>query len=170
LRAIGKQARELDLRLSFHPSQFVVLNSPDPSLVRKSVWDLSMQAEMLDLMELGPEAVVVVHVGGTFGDRETGARRWVETWSTLPEHVRHRLVLEHDDLRFSAADAPWIHRRTGVRLVFDYQRFWCFNPERLPMLDTLRSMLDTWQGRVRRFISLRRVQSCGRSRARTAGP
>ena len=149
LRAVGRKARELDLRLSFHPSQFVVLNSPDPELVRKSVWDLSTQAEMLDLMELGPEAVVVIHVGGAYGDRRAGARRWVETWSTLPEHVRRRLVLEHDDLRFSAADVLWIHGHTGVRLIFDYQHFWCFNPERLPMLDTLRTVLDTWPQGVR---------------------
>ena len=27
LRAIGKKARELDIRLSFHPSQYVLLNS-----------------------------------------------------------------------------------------------------------------------------------------------
>ena len=149
LRAIGRKAREIDLRLSFHPSQFVVLNSPDPALVHKSVWDLSTQAEMLDLMELGPEAVVVIHVGGTYGDRRTSARRWVETWSTLPEHVRRRLVLEHDDLRFSAADVLWIHQHTGVRLVFDYQHFWCLNPERLSMLETLRAMLDTWPAGVR---------------------
>jgi UV DNA damage endonuclease len=102
LRALGRKARELDLRLSFHPSQFIVLNSPDPALVQKSVWDLSTQAEMLDLMELGPEAVVVIHVGGAYGDRRTSARRWVETWSMLPEHIQRRLVLEHDDLRFSS--------------------------------------------------------------------
>jgi UV DNA damage endonuclease len=149
LRAIGARARDLDLRLSFHPSQFIVLNSPDPELVEKSVRDLSTQAEMLDLMELGPEAVVVIHVGGTYGDRPASARRWVETWQTLPEHVRRRLVLENDDLRFSAADVLWIHQHTGVRLVFDYQHFWCWNPERLDMLRTLRSMLETWPDGVR---------------------
>jgi UV DNA damage endonuclease len=58
-------------------------------------------------------------------------------------------VLEHDDLRFSAADVLWIHGHTGVRLVFDYQHFWCFNPERLPMLDTLRTILNTWPQGVR---------------------
>jgi len=144
LRAIGKKARAQDLRLSFHPSQFVVINSPDRTLVAKSVWDLAAQAEMLDLMELGPEAVVVIHVGAAYGDRPSGVRRWVETWRTLPEHVRRRLVLEHDDLRFSAADVLSIHEQTGVRLIFDYQHFWCFNPERLDMLETLRAMLGTW--------------------------
>lgn len=149
LQAIGRKARDLHLRLSFHPSQFVVLNSPDAELVRKSVWDLSAQAEMLDLMELGPEAVVVIHVGGTYGDRQESAARWVKTWETLPDHVRRRLVLEHDDLRFSAADVLWIYERTGVRLIFDYQHFCCLNTEGLDMRATLEAILKTWTGGVR---------------------
>jgi UV DNA damage endonuclease len=149
LQSTGGKARELGLRLSFHPSQFVVLNSPDAELVRKSVWDLSAQAEMLDLMELGPEAVVVVHVGGTYGDRRESAARWAGTWKTLPEHVRRRLVLEHDDLRFSAADVLWIHEQTGVRLIFDCQHFWCLNPESLHMRATLEAILKTWPEAVR---------------------
>ena len=45
--------------------------------------------------------MLVIHVGGTYGDRQSSAARWVETWKILPEHVRRRLVLEHDDLRFA---------------------------------------------------------------------
>ncbi|WP_279483450.1 UV DNA damage repair endonuclease UvsE, partial [Aureimonas sp. SK2] len=144
LAATGAKAKALGIRLSFHPSQFVVLNSPDPELVRKSVWDLDSQAEMLDLMGLGPEAVLVIHVGGTYGDVPTSRERWVRTWETLPEPVRRRLVLEHDDLRFSASDTLWIHERTGVRLVFDHQHFWCLNPDGLDLRETLAKMLATW--------------------------
>lgn len=144
LAAIGAKARSLGIRLSFHPSQFVVLNSPDPELVRKSVWDLDSQAEMLDLMGLGREAVLVIHVGGTYGDVPASRERWVRTWETLPEPVRRRLVLEHDDLRFSASDTLWIHERTGVRLVFDHQHFWCLNPDGLDLRETLAAMLATW--------------------------
>lgn len=149
LAALGRKARDLDLRLSFHPSQYIVINSPDPKLVARSFADLSTQAELLDRMELGPEAVVVIHVGGSYGDRQGGNARWVETWRTLPEHVRRRLVLEHDDLRFSAADVLWIHEQTGVRLIFDYQHFWCFNPEGLDMIETLGRILRTWPDGVR---------------------
>jgi UV DNA damage endonuclease len=149
LRAIGAKAKRLGIRLSFHPSQFVLLNSPDPELTRKSIWDLASQAEMLDRMELGPEAVLVTHVGGVYGDLETSRARWAETWPTLPEHVRRRLVLEHDDIRFSAADVLWIHARTGVPLVFDYQHFWCLNPERLDMVETIKGILATWPDGVR---------------------
>ena len=149
LAAIGKKARDLGLRLSFHPSQFIVLNSPDPDLVRKSVWDLTSQAEMLYLMELGPEAVLVVHVGGVYDDKERARARWIETWPSLPEPVRRRLVLENDDLRFSCADVLHIHEHTGVRLIFDHQHFWCLNPEMLSMRDTLAKMLASWPDGVR---------------------
>jgi len=99
LRALGESARALDLRLSFHPSQFIVLNSPDPVLVQKSIADLAAQTEMLDRMELEGEAVVVVHAGGSYGDREGGCRRWIEIYKTLSPAIRRRLVLENDDVR-----------------------------------------------------------------------
>jgi UV DNA damage endonuclease len=144
LRAFGAKARRLDIRLSFHPSQYVLLNSPNPELTRKSIWDLASQAEMLDRMELGPEAVLVTHVGGVYDDREASRARWIEGWNQCPEHVRRRLVLENDDIRFSAADVLWIHERTGVRLVFDYQHFWCLNPEGLSLRPTLEAFMRTW--------------------------
>jgi UV DNA damage endonuclease len=144
LRAVGRKAQELGVRFSFHPSQFVLLNSADPEITAKSIWDLTSQAEMLDRMELDLEAVMVTHVGGVYGDSTESRTRWVRRWPSLPEPVRRRLVLEHDDIRFSAADVLWIHEHTGVRCVFDYQHYWCLNPEMLNMRETLVRILATW--------------------------
>lgn len=150
LAELGKRAKARNLRLSLHPSQYVVINSPDPVLVEKSIKDLIAAAELLDAMELGPEAVMVIHVGGTYGDHRTGCDRWVETYNTLlPEPVRRRLVLENDDIRYSAADVLEIHERTGVPLIFDYQHFWCNNPERLEIVPTVKRFLETWKANVR---------------------
>ena len=145
LGALGRRARDLGLRLSFHPSQYVLLNSPDPELTRKSIWDLSSQADILYDMELGPESVMEIHVGCVYGVAESARARWVETWEQrLPEHVKRRMVLENDDIRFSAADVMWIQARTGVRCVFDYQHHWCLNPEGLDMVETLKRFLASW--------------------------
>lgn len=149
LAQIGAKARALDIRLSFHPSQYVLLNSADPKLTAKSVWDLASQAEILDRMGMGPEAVLVTHVGGVYGNHEESRARWIEGWNACPEHVRKRLVLENDDIRFSAADVLWIHERTGVRLVFDHQHFWCLNPERLELRPTLEAFLRSWPDGIR---------------------
>lgn len=104
---------------------------------------------MLDLMELDDEAVLVIHVGGAYGDKPEALRRWVETFARLAEPVRRRLVLEHDDLRFSAADVLWVHEHTGVRLIFDHQHFLCLNPERQKMRPMVEGILASWQGRWR---------------------
>ena len=149
LAAFGAKAKSLGIRLSFHPSQYVLLNAPNPELTKKSIWDLSSQAEMLDRMGLDDEAVMVTHVGGVYDDAEASRARWIEGWEQCPEHVRRRLVLENDDIRFSAADVLWIHERTGVRLIFDYQHFWCLNPEGLDMRATLEKFLATWPAGVR---------------------
>ena len=149
LAAFGAKARRLGIRLSFHPSQYVLLNAPDPELTRKSIWDLASQAEMLDRMGLDDEAVMVTHVGGVYDDHAASRERWIRGWEQCPEHVRRRLVLENDDIRFSCADVLWIHERTGVRLIFDYQHMWCLNPERLEMRPTLEQFLASWPDGVR---------------------
>lgn len=149
LRELGQIARAQNLRLSFHPSQFVVLNSPDRTLIDKSISDLEAQAEMLDCMELGPEAVLVIHVGGTYGDRASGCARWIATYQRLPEPVKRRLVLENDDIRYSAADVLTIHEATGVPLIFDYQHFWCNNPNGSDLRPTLERFVRSWPAGVR---------------------
>jgi len=162
LARLGRLARDADVRLSFHPSQFVVLNSANDDLTRKSMWDLDSQAEMLDLMECGPEAVLVIHVGGVYGEREAALRRWADTWKRLGEPVRRRLVLEHDDVSFSAADVLKVHEATGVPCVFDYQHHWCLNPEGLPMVPTVERFCRTWPSGVRPKIHF----SCARTEMR----
>ncbi len=148
LAAVGQLAREIDLRLSFHPSQYVVLNAPDDALVAKSALDIATQAEMLDRIGLDDEAVVVLHVGGVYEDRERARERFVTAFERLPGYAQRRLVLENDDTRFGVADTLWIHQRTGVRLVFDNLHHHCFNPDGAPLRDALAACLGTWPAHV----------------------
>ncbi|MBM2575446.1 UV DNA damage repair endonuclease UvsE [Jannaschia sp. Os4] len=149
LREIGDKAGRLDVRLSFHPSQFVLLNAPDETIVEKSVNDLASQARMLDLMGLGPESVLVTHVGGVYDDKPAARDRWCAAYERLPEHVRRRLVLENDDLRFSATDTLWISARTGVPLIFDHQHWWCLHEPQEELIPTFAACLGTWAEGVR---------------------
>jgi UV DNA damage endonuclease len=149
LAALGARARAIGLRLSFHPSQYILLNSPDESIVAKSVADLSAQARMLEAMSLGPEAVVITHVGGVYGDLAGGRERWVRSYERLPEHVRRRLVLENDDTRYSVADILWINQRSGVPLVFDNLHHWCNDRDGIDTPAALAACLHTWPAGVR---------------------
>ena len=144
LAAIGRKARDLSIRLTFHPSQYILINTPDEEVLQKSFNDLQSQADMLDRMGMGPNSVLVTHVGGVYGDREAAIRRWIENYDRLPEPARRRLVLENDDLRFSAADVLRIHEATGVRLIFDIHHHWCFNPEGLDRVEAFGRFLDSW--------------------------
>ncbi len=149
LAQIGQTARKIGLRLSFHPAQHVLLNSPDPDLVSHSVADLVTQSAILDGMGLGPEAVIVIHLGGLYGDPQASRERFVANFDRLPEAVRRRLVLENDDVRFGVADTLWVHQHTGVRLVFDNLHYRLKNPDGRPVRDALAACLATWPADVR---------------------
>jgi UV DNA damage endonuclease len=144
LAALGAMARKQDLRLSFHPSQYIVLNAEDETIAAKSALDIVAQAQMLDEMGLGDEAVVVTHVGGMYGDRQAALERFVRRYENLPEPGRRRLVLENDESQFCIADTHWIHQRTGIRLIFDNLHFQNCNHAGMPIREGLRLALDSW--------------------------
>jgi UV DNA damage endonuclease len=117
-------------------------NAPTSDL--GSGFALRLQADILDGMQLGTEAVVVTHVGGVFGDACAARERFAENILTLPLSVRRRLVLENDDARFSVSDIVWVHDRTGMRLVFDYLHHRINNPEALSVRTALDLCLASW--------------------------
>lgn len=148
LAALGALAREYRLRLSLHPSQYIILNAQDEDVARKSIADLNAQARLLDMLGCGPEAVVVTHVGGVYGERAQSLQRFIDRYHTLPEHTRRRLVVENDDVSFSMADALEVHRQTGIRVIFDNLHHFCLNPDGIPMAEALRLALATWPADV----------------------
>jgi UV DNA damage endonuclease len=75
LAVVGALARALDVRLSTHPGQYTVLNSERPDVRDAAIAELEVQASLLDAMGLGPEAVVVLHVGSGAGRPRTDSSR-----------------------------------------------------------------------------------------------
>lgn len=147
LAELGDLARRLELRLSFHPSQFIVLNAPDENLVARSAADVEVQAAILEGMGLGDEAVVVLHAGGLYGDRIAARERFARHFERLSVVAQRRLAVEHDDSRFGVRDILWLHSRLGVRLVFDIHHHHCYNPDGLSMYEAADACLATWLGR-----------------------
>jgi UV DNA damage endonuclease len=143
--ALGEMARRLGLRLSTHPGQYSVLNAVDETIAAKARADLEQDAALLDALGQGDEAVVVIHVGGVYGDRTAALQRWARSWERLGEAARRRVVVEHDEAAFSLADALWLHGRTGTRVVYDLHHDRCNPSPGLGLADAL----ATWPADVR---------------------
>jgi UV DNA damage endonuclease len=146
LRRLGDRAKGMGLRLSTHPGQYTVLNSENPLTVDAAVEELEVQAELLDGMGLGPEAVVILHVGGVAGDKEEAKVRFEKGFARLSERAQARLVIENDDRSYSLSDALDISDRTGCRVVWDVLHHHCLDPDRIPDDEALRLASDTWAG------------------------
>jgi UV DNA damage endonuclease len=144
LAAVGAIARERDIRLSTHPGQYAVLNSERPEVQAAAAAEVEVQAAVLDAMGLGPEAVVVLHVGGTAGGREAALGRFERGLVRLSDAGRARLVIENDDRAFGVADALAVSERTGLRVVFDVLHHHCHDPAGIPQADALVAALATW--------------------------
>lgn len=85
LADLGRALREAGLRVSMHPGQYTVLNSPRPDVAERAAADLAFHADFLDALGADGSARIIVHVGGMYGDRNAALARFAERFRGLPE-------------------------------------------------------------------------------------
>ncbi|TGE07751.1 UV DNA damage repair endonuclease UvsE [Hymenobacter fodinae] len=142
-REVGDYIKAHNMRVSFHPDQFVVLNSPDAGIVERSIAELVYQGSMLDLMGLDSTHKLQIHVGGLYGDRELAITRFIDTYRRLPAAVTARLVIENDDRLFSLQDCLRVHAAVDIPILFDNFHHECLNHGE-PMAEALQLAASTW--------------------------
>ena len=144
LAQIGNYIKQHNLRISMHPDQFVVLNSPTESIVRNSFLELEYQCAIMDLMGLDKSAKLQIHAGGVYGEKPKAISRFITAYELLPQPIKERLVIENDDRLYSLADCLTIHAETGIPILFDNFHHECLNNGE-PMAEALRLASQTWQ-------------------------
>jgi len=109
-------AKKLRIRLTFHPDQFVVLNSLSEKVVTNSIQELEYHALVADL--IGAD-VLTLHAGGRFGDKKAALERFQKNLKRLSQSVLEKLALENDEINFSPVDLLPLCKKTGLPLVYD---------------------------------------------------
>ena len=93
-------------------------------MIKNALRDLDYHAELLSLLKLPPQqdrdAVMILHMGGVFGDKAATLDRFRENYKTLPQGVKDRLVLENDDVSWSVHDLLPVCEELNIPLVLDY--------------------------------------------------
>ena len=124
LAKAGKVAAELGHRLTTHPGQYTQLGSPRKPVIDNALRDLDYHDELLSLLKLPPQqdrdAVMILHLGGVFGDKAATLDRFRENYKKLPQGVKNRLVLENDDVSWSVHDLLPLCEELNIPMVLDF--------------------------------------------------
>jgi len=139
-KACGRYSRTHDIRTSFHPDQFIVLSSPRPEVVRRSIADLAYQAEVADWVNAD---VINIHAGGAYGDKAVALGRLEAVIEQLPPTIRSRLTLENDDRTYTPRDLLPLCERIGIPMVYDVHHHRCL-PDGLSESEVTVRALATW--------------------------
>jgi len=150
LLAARREAQRLDIRLSFHPDQFVVLSSPHPDVLENSIRELAYQGWLAELV--GAD-VINIHGGGVYGDRTKALMRLAATVDSLPDRVRSRLTLENDDRSYTPEDLLPLCERLHIPFVYDVHHHRC-NRDRLSEAEATLRAAETWRGRGEQYCHI----------------
>lgn len=141
LSDVAQLRSRLNVRLSFHPDQFVSISSLRDEVVRKSLAELEYQGLVAEL--IGAD-VITIHAGGRQGGKSATLQRFMHNFSLLSERVRARLALENDDISYTVKDLLPVCEQLGIPLVYDVHHHRC-NPDGFPVEEATSRALATWQ-------------------------
>jgi len=147
---IGKLAKEIGVRLSMHPGQFINPGSPNDEVVERSLAELHYSATVLDL--LGAEdGVIVLHLGGAYGDKPSAMRRFIEVMRAETQINRY-LALEVDERVWTVVEVTDVAIALGVGAIVDnlHHRL---NPGGLSLEEAIKLARPTWETRPKLHLS-----------------
>ncbi len=133
-----------NLRLSFHPSQFVNINSPHPEVVKNSELELRdhiILANALNIKEIN------FHIGGSYGNKQESLERFITNLKNIFSEDEIKLfTIENDELNYSVEDVLYVSKMTGLRVVYDIHHERCHRiGEKFDELDLFLKVRETWK-------------------------
>jgi UV DNA damage endonuclease len=141
LSEVSQLRSQLNIRLSFHPDQFVSISSLRDDVVRKSLAELEYQGLVAEM--IGAD-VITIHAGGRQGGKEATMQRFLTNFPLLSERVRSRITLENDDISYTVKDLLPVCEQIGIPLVYDVHHHRC-NPDGFSVEEATRHALAAWQ-------------------------
>jgi len=140
---IGSRARELGVRLSFHPGQFTVLASDNEDIVNRSIEEFEYHAQLATWMGFGrhfQDLKINVHISGRAGPE--GIRR---AYSRLSPQARNCITIENEEISHGLDDCLSISDL--VPIVLDIHHHWIREGEYItPGDDRVKRVIDSWRG------------------------
>ena len=147
LKQAGNLANQNNIRLSCHPGPYACLASPNDEIVNKTKNHLLMHNLLGDLLGMGEEFAINIHVGGVYDCKSNTAARFCKQYSQLPEILQNRITVENDDKSsmWSMSDLhEMLYQNCGVKLVLDIHHHRFCNRESLQQAADL--AFETWAG------------------------
>lgn len=118
-KRIGEKIQKNRIRVSMHPGQYTVLNSPNEDVVKKAIVDLEYHVKVLDSLKVNQENKIVLHIGGTYNNKKEAIERFVDVYNNLSNPIKKRLIIENDDRSYTIEDVLTISEKTGAPVVYD---------------------------------------------------
>jgi UV damage endonuclease UvdE len=141
--AIGDIARKMDVRLSMHPGQFVVLASDRADVVDRSIEEFEYHADMARWMGYGKryqDFKINVHIAGRAGPSGIKA-----ALKRLTPEARNCITIENDEISWGIEDS--LELANDLALVLDIHHHWIKTGEYIENNDDrIKRIIDSWRG------------------------
>lgn len=143
LAPLGETARANNVRLSFHPGQFVVLASESEGVLNNSIEEFEYHVDLARWMGYGKkfqDIKINVHISG-----RKGAQGIRDVYGRLSPEARNTLTLENEEYTHGLSDC--LSLSDLVPTVLDVHHNWIREGSYISRDDDLvKKVIDSWRG------------------------
>ena len=140
---VGDVARSRGVRLSFHPGQFTVLASDNPTIVDRSIEEFEYHADMARWMGYGKkfqDFKCNVHIAGRLGPQ--GIR---DAYKRLSPEARNIITIENEEMKHGLDTCLELYDL--VPIVLDIHHHFIREGEYIQLADPrTQKVLESWRG------------------------
>ena len=140
---LGETIRNNDIRVSFHPDQFVVLASESEGIVNKSITEFEYHADMARWMGFGQkfqDIKINVHISG-----RKGAQGIRDAYKRLSPEARNSITIENEEYTHGLEDC--LALSDLLPIVLDIHHNWVREGEYIsPDDERVLRVVESWRG------------------------
>ncbi|MCC5911921.1 MAG: UV DNA damage repair endonuclease UvsE [Clostridiaceae bacterium] len=144
LNEIGQYIKANDLRVSMHPGQYTVLNSPKEDVVINAIRDVEYHTAFLDALEVDYTSKIVLHIGGVYGNKKEAMENFIRNFHRLSASAKKRLIIENDERSFNIQEVLSVSNAIHIPVVFDILHHQCNPSMSEEVLEILKEVNATW--------------------------
>lgn len=144
-KMIGDKCKKNNVRCTFHPGQFCVLNSERDSVIENSIRELEIHAWIFDAcgFDESPHYAINIHAGS-----KNNFNKLINTLSKLNTNIKNRLTIENCEFAANIKQLSEVSNTTKIPIVFDSHHH-TFNHGNLSIKEAIELCRKTWPNSVK---------------------
>ncbi|MGL5576382.1 MAG: UV DNA damage repair endonuclease UvsE [Sarcina sp.] len=145
LAQISNLIKNNEIRITMFPQKYTLLNSPNIEVVKKSIAFIDQHIKFMKALKLDTSHKIILEIGGVYTNKKAATERFINTYESLTDDIKDRLVLTNDLKNYKFDDVFSICKKISAPMLLNTLYDKASNENGLTLIEKLTFISETWE-------------------------